>query len=280
MPRFLTSLERVAASRALPPTVGNTNSSSPAPRSCSASRSPSTARPHSGSRCVRFAFIRRAGTVHTIATRSNSPHVARRARRRQHWALEMPAASRPSIGVPDRGDGGGDLPVGQRRPVLDRRGAFRQRRRDRLAGRVVVPVARAMAHRIDGPDALPHFPGRDVFGAPDWEQRRHDVGRRQLCRRSCHRCGGTRVAHAGPPDDLGVVRWLIRTASDRRSPIGPANRPPTPRGHRGQPWHTLFATKRRLPTHDPTSSERRQTRVVDRVGRLPVRKRPRTKRAP
>ncbi len=82
MPRFLTNFEIVAASIAWPRTVGNTSSSSPASflplRSCSASRSTSTARPHSGTRCARFAFIHRSGTVHTTATRSISPHVASR----------------------------------------------------------------------------------------------------------------------------------------------------------------------------------------------------------
>ena len=86
-----TSFESVAALSALPRTVGNTSASSPvsflAPRSCSASRSTSTARPYSGTRCFRFAFIRRPGTVYTIATRSISPHVASRT----SAALRLPA---------------------------------------------------------------------------------------------------------------------------------------------------------------------------------------------
>ena len=43
-----------------------------------ASRRISSARPHNGTRCSRCAFIRASGTVHIIALRSNSSHVASR----------------------------------------------------------------------------------------------------------------------------------------------------------------------------------------------------------
>ena len=60
----------------LPLRIGNT-SRLPSPNARAASRT-SSARPHSGTRCSCFAFIRVAGTVYTAAAVSISSHVASR----------------------------------------------------------------------------------------------------------------------------------------------------------------------------------------------------------
>ena len=61
---------------ALPLRIGNTRPL-PSPSARAASRI-SSARPHSGTRCSRFAFIRRAEIVHTRPATSISSHVASR----------------------------------------------------------------------------------------------------------------------------------------------------------------------------------------------------------
>ena len=67
-------LGSVDAEIAFPLRIGNT-SGVPSPSVRAASRI-STARRQSGTRCSRFAFIRRAGTVHTRPATSISSHVA------------------------------------------------------------------------------------------------------------------------------------------------------------------------------------------------------------
>ena len=151
-------------------------------RSRSASRRTSTARPHSGNAVLAVGLHPRGG--HRPHQRRQVELLPRRhahlprARRRQHQQLEGQLRPGPRLRDAHARQRRADLAVRQRREVADHPRAFGQRRRDRLAGRVVAPVALRDRPAHDDADAPAHPLRGLVLGRPDRLQRRHHVGRR------------------------------------------------------------------------------------------------------
>ena len=165
----------------LPLRMGNTSLSSPSVRAASRI---SSARPQSGTRCSRFAFIRAAKIVHTAPAVSISSHLASwtspEPRRREHQELERQLDGRlRRIRVPHRPDGCGHVLVRQRQPVRHDVALRTKHRQHPVAGIVVSQVHcdRPLQHR---PDALAYGAGRLRLHRSDRREDLQHVGRVDL----------------------------------------------------------------------------------------------------
>ena len=161
MPSSRSTIGSVESAIGFPLRIGNTRSLlSPSVRAASRI---STARPHSGTRCSRFAFIRVAGTVHNPCGRVHlvpgRQTYLRRPRRREHQQLERQFDGRRRRGCPHRLNGRGHIPVGQRPPVRHDVALGTENRQDAVA-RIVRPKLHGHGPFQDGPDSLAHGPGR------------------------------------------------------------------------------------------------------------------------
>ena len=158
MPSSLVNLGSVTVESGFPRRLRNTRPV-PSLRLCTSCKIAS-ARPESGTRCSRFAFMRAAGMAQTPASRSISSHVARRTspdrRRRQHQELERPLGGNGGRGGSHGREGVRHRAVGQRPHVLDDGLLPPERLPEGIARRVVRPVAHGDRPLHHGTDPLAH----------------------------------------------------------------------------------------------------------------------------
>ena len=166
----------------LPLRIGNT-SRLPIPSVRAASRI-SSARPHSGNRCSRFAFHpcgagrpHRDGRVDLVPRRQPDRAGPRRCQH-QELGRELDGRLRRAR-RPHRLDGRGNVLVGQRQPVRHDVVLRTQDRQDPIAGVVAAQVHRygPLQHRAD---ALTHGAGRLRLRVPDRREDLQHVGRVDL----------------------------------------------------------------------------------------------------
>ena len=166
----------------LPLRIGNT-SRLPIPSVRAASRI-SSARPHSGNRCSRFAFHpcgagrpHRDGRVDLVPRRQPDRAGPRRCQH-QELGRELDGRLRRAR-RPHRLDGRGNVLVGQRQPVRHDVVLRTQDRQDPIAGVVATQVHRygPLQHRAD---ALTHGAGRLRLRVPDRREDLQHVGRVDL----------------------------------------------------------------------------------------------------
>ena len=163
----------------VPVRLGNTSGPEPLPSVRAASRI-SIARPHSGTRCARCAFMRVAGMVHTrsgrVDLRPLGPANLAPPRRRQHEQLE----SQPDDGsrapeVPHGHNGRRHVAMRQRPHVLHGRPLRSEDRPDAVA-RVVGPQLHRHGPFQHRPDTLAHPPGGLRLLVPDGREDLQHVG--------------------------------------------------------------------------------------------------------
>ena len=135
-------------------------------------------------------------------------------RRRQNEELEGEFRRRPRARGTYGGDGGGDLTMRHRRHVPHLPGGLRQRRRDRVAGGVVLPVASRDGPLHHGPDSAANLPGGLVFLHPDGYQYGQHVGRCDLVDALLADGGGV-LPQGRPPQLCRLAGILPGFAVDR-----------------------------------------------------------------
>ena len=191
-PLLLVQLRERQSDSALPRRLGKTN---PA-RSPSACSPPGIymARPFSGTRCSRFAFVRMPGTVPTIRPDVDfdprlQPYFPGPGRR-QHQELEGPFGSGPRPRCSDGRNGASYIVVRKRRHMPNDGLLTAVRLPERVAGWVIGSVLHRHCPLHDAADALLHPPRRLGLVVPDRSQDLQRVARGNLGDRLLYQCTG------------------------------------------------------------------------------------------